>query len=273
LAPAASLCGAIRVADIGVSAVSRLAVLERPRLSVPGPDAHKYARGFAVVVGGAMGGAAILSAAAAMRLAGYVTITGARRTGPAALVHRRWADVAEDKRVGAVLIGPGLGRGDAAREVLAAAMAAPHPLVLDADALVLLTPEQIKALDRPCILTPHAGEFAALFGALRGSKVEQARAAAAQSGAVVILKGADTVIVAPDGRARIAPLASGWLASAGTGDVLAGLAVAALASGQDAFEAACSAVWLHSEAARRAGSALIADDLPGQLPSVIGACL
>lgn len=276
LQPGAGLSGHVRVADIGIAAQSGLSVLARPHLSAPGLDSHKYKRGYAVVAGGAMGGAAMLSARAAMRLAGYVAITGARRTGPEALVHRRWADVAEDVRVAAMLIGPGLGRTDAARAQLEQALATAHALVLDADALILLTPEERDVLGKctkPVILTPHEGEFSALFGALDGSKVDRARAAAAQSGAVVVLKGADTVIAAPDGRAVITPAAPGWLASAGTGDVLAGLCVAQLASGQDAFGAACAAVWLHAEAARLAGPALIADDLPEFLPQAVERCL
>jgi hydroxyethylthiazole kinase-like uncharacterized protein yjeF len=276
LQPAASLCGQVRIADIGIVAVSQTRILERPKLQAPGVDSHKYRRGYAVIAGGAMGGAAMLSARSAMRLAGYVAITGARLTGPAALVHRRWSDVAEDARVGALLIGPGLGRGDAARERLTFALATPHALVLDADALMLLTEAERDALgarDKPVILTPHEGEFAALFGDKNDSKIDRARKAAALSGAFVILKGADTVIAAPDGRVAVAPLAPGWLASAGTGDVLAGCCVARLASGGDAFAAACEAVWLHAKAARLAGPALVADDLPDLIPQAVEPCL
>jgi ADP-dependent NAD(P)H-hydrate dehydratase / NAD(P)H-hydrate epimerase len=276
LQPSASLCGAVRVADIGVEAESRCWSLAKAQLSAPAPNAHKYSRGMVAVVGGAMGGASMLSAKSAMRIAGYVALVGARRTGPNALVHWRWEEVSEDHRVGALLIGPGLGRSDKARAALDLALASDHPLVLDADALTLLAedgPDQLKARHRPVILTPHEGEFQRLFGTFSGSKIERARAAAAKSNAVVILKGADTVIAAPDGRTVVAPLASGWLASAGTGDVLAGITAGLLARVGDPFWAACDAVWLHSEAARLAGPGLIADDLPDYLPAAMERCL
>jgi NAD(P)H-hydrate repair Nnr-like enzyme with NAD(P)H-hydrate dehydratase domain len=122
------------------------------------------------------------------------------------------------------------------------------------------------------VLTPHAGEFAKLFGALPGSKVEQARAAAAAAGAVVVFKGADTVVAAPDGRAAIAPPAPGWLASAGTGDVLAGIIAAMRSRTLEPFEAACAGVWLHGRAAQMAGAGLIADDLIEALPAALADC-
>ncbi len=273
LHPAAQLCGYIRLADIGIDAAAALSVNARPRLATPGPDSHKYRRGMVAVIGGRMGGAAMLAAKAAMPLAGYVTLIGARKTGPDALVHKRWTDIADDSRVGAVLIGPGLGRDDGAREKLAMALACSHPLVLDADAVVLAKIEAIAARSQATLLTPHEGEFTSLFGTLPGSKVERARSAAKATNAVIVLKGADTVIAAPDGRAAIQPTATGWLASAGTGDVLAGMIAAQLAATRDGFTAACEGVWLHVEAARLAGPALIADDLPRQIPSALAACL
>jgi ADP-dependent NAD(P)H-hydrate dehydratase / NAD(P)H-hydrate epimerase len=276
LQPAAALCWQVRLANIGVEARSDCWVLPRPQLFAPGPDQHKYTRGYVVVVGGAMAGAAMLSAKAAMPLAGYVAIVGAKRIGPDALVHRRWEDVAEDARVGALLVGPGLGRDAQSGEILARALATVHPLVLDAEALVGLAHRGIERLvkrGRPAILTPHEGEFKTLFGDVPGSKIDRARAAAARLNAVIILKGADTVIAAPDGRVALAPLAPGWLASAGTGDVLAGIAAARLAGCGDPFQAACDAVWLHGEAARLAGPGLIADDLAGFLPGAIARCL
>ncbi len=273
LQPAARLCGHVRLADIGINAKSQLSVNIHPRLAVPGPDSHKYLRGMIAVIGGRMGGAAMLSAKAAMPLAGYVALVGARRTGPDALVHKRWKDIADDRRIGAVLIGPGLGRDEAAREKLDRTLACCHPLVLDADALVLTSADAIAVRTAPTILTPHEGEFLSLFGALPGSKVERARAAAKASNAVVVLKGADTVIASPDGRAVIQPTAPGWLASAGTGDVLAGIMAARLAATRDGFVAACEGVWLHGEAARLAGPGLVADDLPRQIPFAIAACL
>ena len=150
------------------------------------------------------------------------------------------------------------------------------PLVLDAHALTLLAEDGLpllKSLRHVPILTPHAGEFARLFKQDASSKVEHTRNAAAEAGAVIVFKGADTVIAAPDGRAAIARPASPWLATAGTGDVLAGIIVAMRARGFEAFDAACAGVWLHSRAAALAGPALIADDLVTCLPSAIGECL
>ncbi len=248
LQPSAGLCGDVRVADIGASCVGQTRLIGRPALAEPGPGSHKYRRG-------------------------YVALVNGKRLGPDALVSRRWEDVATDKRIGALLIGPGLGRDDKARGALERVLASAHPLVLDADALMILDPDVVHTLNRPVIVTPHEGEFATLFPNLTGSKLERARAAAASVNAVLILKGSDTVVAAPDGRAAIAARTPGWLASAGTGDVLAGMAAALLAGGRDPFDAACAAVWLHGEAARRAGPGLVADALPKHLAAAIAACL
>ncbi len=273
LQPGSSFCGNVQIADIGVEAASLVHVLEQPRLTAPTPSSHKYSRGMAAIVGGAMPGAARLSAGAAARLAGYVALVG--DPGPFDhVVQKRWQDVATDPRLGALLIGPGLGKGDAATESLARALSLNVPLVLDADALNMLEdPFRLASRLRPCILTPHAGEFDRLFGPGEGSKIDRARAAAKACRSTIILKGADTVIASPDGRVAVAPTASPWLASAGTGDVLAGIAVALLSSGMAAHDAACAAVWLHGEAARRAGPALVADDLQLHLPSAVAVCL
>ena len=274
LQPAAALIGRLIVADIGIAGRSRLCEIARPHLPAPGPTDHKYTRGHVVVAEGAMPGAALLSAMAAQRGgAGYVTLAGQGGGGPAALV-RRDGDLAEilaDRRVGAALVGPGLGRAAAGRALLDAALASGKPLVLDADALTLLA--ERRPLRGLPILTPHEGEFAALFGDLPGSRIDRARAAAASAQAVVVLKGPDTVVAGPDGRAAIAPPAPGWLASAGTGDVLAGLIAANRARGLDAFEAACAGVWLHARAAECAGPGLIADDLIAHLPQALAECL
>ncbi len=221
-----------------------------------------------------MPGAALLSARAAQRAgAGYAILAGNGSGGPDALVHRDGdlASILADDRVRTVVIGPGLGRDAAAKLRLDVALAADRPLVLDADALILLA-DRLGAIPPHSILTPHEGEFVRLFGDLPGSKVDRTRAAAVASGAIVVLKGADTVIAAPDGRAAIAQPASNWLASAGTGDVLAGTIAAVRARGLDAFDAACAGVWLHTEAARLAGPALIADDLIDHLAAALSAC-
>lgn len=275
LQPAVSLMGRIVLADIGLALASSLTEIAKPKLPVPGPTDHKYTRGHVVVAAGAMPGAALLAAMAAQRGgAGYVALVGGGDGGPASLVRRDGdlAAVIADRRVGAVVIGPGLGRTDEGRALLDTALAGARPLVLDADALVLLggRVEALHALPSYPILTPHEGEFAVLFGALPGSRVDRARAAARLAQAVVILKGPDTVVAAPDGRAAIAPPATGWLASAGTGDVLAGICGACVARGLDPFDAACAAVWLHAEAGHRAGAALVADDLLPHVAAALG---
>jgi ADP-dependent NAD(P)H-hydrate dehydratase / NAD(P)H-hydrate epimerase len=227
------------------------------------------------IVKGAMPGAAMLAARAAMRLSGYVVLAGGGSGGPDALVQRDWIDIASDAHVGALLIGPGLGRDADAQAAFEKALGSIHPLVLDADALRLLSAESVAQLgerEMPTILTPHAGEFAHLFGSLTGSKIDRARDAAAQTRTTIIFKGADTVIATPDGRVAISTEASGWLASAGTGDVLAGMVAGLLSGGMAPFEAAKAAVWLHGEAARSAGPALIADDLAHHLPAAIASC-
>jgi len=274
LQPAAALMGRVVVGDIGIAGASQLSEIARPHLPAPGPADHKYTRGQVVVAEGALPGAALLAAMAAQRGgAGYVTLAGKGNAGPAAIVRRDsdFGALIGDRRVSAVLVGPGLGRDAGARALLDAALASGKPLVLDADALILLAGS--GALPGAPILTPHEGEFRALFGDLPGSRIDRARAAADRVQAAVVLKGPDTVVAAPGGRAAIARPGSGWLASAGTGDVLAGLIAAQRGRGLPPFEAACAAVWLHARAAELAGPGLIADDLIGHLAPALAACL
>lgn len=262
LEPAAGLCGTVRLVDIGVAVPDTARVTQPPGLGAPGAGAHKYSRGMVAVVGGAMPGAGALAAEAALRGgAGYALLLGGAG-GPAALVHRPYdRALLVDARLGAIVIGPGLGRDAGARARVADALAAPAPLVIDGDALHLVTPQVLRARAAPTVLTPHGGEFVALFGEGEGNKIDRAVAAAARSGAILVFKGADTVIAAPDGRVRVHRSPCGWLASAGTGDVLAGAIAAQLAGGLEPVDAAEAGVWLHGDAARRLGGAFIADDL------------
>ena len=279
LMPAAALCGEVVVAEIGLDPPVGTDVpheIARPRLPAPDFESHKYNRGKVLVVAGAMPGATLLAAMAAQRAgAGYVELLGnAGEAPPHALVRRAWDDAGlKDERIGAIVIGPGLGTDAEVERRLRLAMDTGKPLLLDADALNLLARRGTKRIDVPAVLTPHAGEFARLFGEVEGSALDKAREGARRIGAVVLLKGACTVVAHPDGRAAIGAPAPAWLASAGTGDVLAGILGTLLAQTGDPFAAATGAVWLHGEAARRAGPALIADDVIAHLPGALEACL
>lgn len=273
LMPARALAAQHRLVDIGIAAPEGAArSLAMPGLDPPSADAHKYRRGLVAVIGGAMPGAAALAAEAAARSgAGYVRLVSDRddRSLSHAIVRSEAPDL---DRAAAALVGPGLGRDDAAWRRLVAVLQSGVPVVADADALHLIGERGQRDLRTAAILTPHEGEFTALFGADEaggGNKIDRTRAAATRAGAVVVHKGPDTVIAAPDGRCTVAPPASAWLSTAGTGDVLAGLCAGRLAVTGDPFRAACEAVWLHGEAARRAGAAFVADDLVGCLPAAL----
>ncbi len=282
LMPAAATMGAVRLVEIGVRPVEGAArAIRRPHLHAPAVNAHKYTRGLVGVVGGAMPGAALLSARAAQGAgAGYVKLFG---HAPAAMQADLVADPAPlaeallDKRIAALLIGPGLGRDGAAREALAVALSEQRPMVLDADALVLLGPRSLAEHTAPVIATPHDGELFSLERsfALEGSggKVERALALARTANMMVLAKGPDSVVAAPDGRVAYAPRGPSWLSTAGTGDVLAGIIAGRLACGADAFEAACQGLWLHGEAARLAGPAFSAGQLADCVRSAYAACL
>jgi len=302
LNPSCQFCGTVRVANIGIGAT----VLERirPLLSANAPglwrkrypwprrDGHKYDRGLALIrAGGGMTGAARLAAHAALRAgAGIVVVAappeaaGALRGGHAGIIVRDMAGAADfaalagERRTSAVLVGPGNGVDAATRQAALAAIAAGKATVLDADALTVFAGDAgglaaaIGAAGAGAtVLTPHEGEFARLFPELagQGGRLARARLAAARTGAVVLLKGADTVVAAPDGRAAITHNAPPELATAGSGDVLAGFVAALLAQGMPAYEAACAAAWLHGEAAAGVGAGLIAEDLPDALPRVL----
>lgn len=301
LFPGRAHCGTLAVADIGIPASVLAAIgpdtfANEPalwRAAVPAPAAttHKWRRGHALVVSGGMTrtGAARLAAAAALRAgAGLVTLL----SPPAALavnaahltaVMLRRLDGADalaaavaDTRGTALVVGPALGTDAAAAALVEAALATPVPLVLDADALSLAAARPdaafaaMAARPAPTVLTPHEGEFARLFPDLAdGPRLDRARLAAARSGAVLVLKGPDTVVAAPDGRAAINANAPPWLATAGSGDVLAGIVCGLLAQGAPGWEAACAAVWLHGAAATEAGPGLTAEDLAPSLRPVL----
>jgi hydroxyethylthiazole kinase-like uncharacterized protein yjeF len=274
LMPARTYAAQHWLVDLGIGAPNEAAwSLGQPSFEQPAADAHKYRRGLVAVAAGVMPGAAILSAKAAARAgAGYVRMlsTQADVSLSQAIVRSNMFDL---DRAKVVLVGPGLGRDGKARDKLRAALSSGIPTVADADALWLLGDEGLGDLPKPDILTPHEGEFDRLFGDDEGNKIDVTRAAAARAGSVIVHKGPDTVIAAPDGRCAVAPPASPWLSTAGTGDILAGLCAARLAVTGDAFRAACEAVWLHGEAARRAGPAFIADDLIAHVPAALASAL
>jgi hydroxyethylthiazole kinase-like uncharacterized protein yjeF len=305
LLPGRIHCGRVRVADIGIDAQVLAEIQPRTfentpqfwRRSFPVPkiDGHKYARGHAVVVSGdiAATGAARLSARGALRAgAGLVTLASPRdalavnASALTAVMVRsidtvvEFAELLNDRRLDTCVIGPGTGVGERTRDFVLTALSAKRRLVLDADALTSFANaseqlfQSIKSSPDPqVVLTPHEGEFPRLFSDISNkhpfrSKLERVRAAAERSGAIVLLKGPDTVVASPDGRAAIAANAPPWLATAGSGDVLAGMIAGFLAQGVAAFEAACIGAWMHGEAAREAGPGLIAEDLPEVLPAV-----
>jgi len=277
LQPAAQHMGRIVVADIGIEAESNLKEIARPRLKAPGPDDHKYSRGYVLVVGGDMPGAAALAASGALKGgAGYVALVGEGAQVPNAVVRRPLSALSEllrEDRLGAVVVGPGLGRGEKAWAILEQVLACARPVVLDGDAFELIDGYGWKWKRRAVtFVTPHAGEFRAAFGEA-GSKIEVARAVAARTGAVLVYKGADTVVATPSGRAAIHSASTHWLSTAGTGDVLAGVLAARIAAHMEPFEAACAAVWLHSRAGRLAAPGLIADDLIRSVPAALAECL
>jgi ADP-dependent NAD(P)H-hydrate dehydratase / NAD(P)H-hydrate epimerase len=305
LLPGRLHCGPIDVADIGIPA-GVLATI-KPRTFVndpslwgsafplPKPEGHKYSRGHAVVVSGGLSttGAARLAARGALRAgAGLVTIASPRdalavnaAANLAVMVRpvdgaTELAEFLADRRRNAVVLGPGGGVGPAMRDEVRAVLQSEAAAVLDADALTSFAddPEALfgdiaARAGRATVLTPHEGEFSRLFSKINQDskvhgKLQRAQAAAKLSGAVVLLKGPDTVVAAPDGRASIADNAPPTLATAGAGDVLAGMIAGLMAQGMPAFEAASAAVWLHGEAASAFGPGLISEDLPEALPAV-----
>lgn len=300
LLPGRNLCGDVVIADIGIpdrciEALDVLCAENGPPLFTlpqPAPDAHKYSRGHVAVFSGGLQstGAARLAAFAAQRAgAGAVTLVSPASAMAVNAAHLTsimlaeaddiagLANVLGKRRHGAFVIGPGFAPGDKLRGFVLALLAGPvATLVLDADVFTAFADDPVTLFaaiaGSACavILTPHESEFARLFG-IGGdwqSKVDRARDAAKTSGAVIVLKGPDTVIAAPDGRAAINANASAFLATAGSGDVLAGTIAGLAAQGMTAFEAACAGVWLHGESGTRLGAGLIAEDLPGVIGEI-----
>ncbi|MFN3623139.1 MAG: NAD(P)H-hydrate dehydratase [Hyphomicrobium sp.] len=304
LMPGRALCGPVIVDDIGIPDSVLVEIGAKTWANAPGLwgadfpwpklDGHKYARGHALVVSGpaAHTGAARMGARGALRVgAGLVTVASPVDALIVNAAHltaimlapfdgaEGLAGILADRRKNVVLLGPALGVGEQTRQLVHAALVSGAAAVLDADAITSFA-EDADALvrdiagkvGRPVVLTPHDGEFKRLFGDVdQPSKLARARAAAQRSGAIVVLKGPDTVIASPDGRAAINANAPPWLATAGAGDVLGGFVTGLLAQGVPGFEAACAAVWLHGAAAAAFGPGLIAEDIPEALPQVLRA--
>lgn len=305
LYPGRQICGEIRLAQIGIDDACLQTINPQATINTPSvwqgawpslqPDGHKYQRGAALVIAGRAwtSGAARLTARAALRVgAGLVTMT-ARKSDLMALAGSVTAimlatleDAAEiatlvkAQRVSAVAIGPGFGLQRPIKAYVEAALASVKNVVLDADALSAYADEPERLISHlreqaqtggQVILTPHMGEFARLFPDIAASdiaKQNKAREAAARTHAIIVLKGADTCIAAPDGRVAISDIVAPALATAGSGDVLTGLALGLLAQGMPAYEAASAAVWLHAKAGEMAGRGLIAEDLPDLMPDI-----
>ncbi|WOI13204.1 NAD(P)H-hydrate dehydratase [Thalassospira lucentensis] len=294
LLPGRVLCGQVIVRDIGItdqtirdirpSLMRNEPGIWRAGIHWPGVDGHKYHRGHLLVVGGAsMTGAGRLVARAARRAgAGLLTVVAdpsalpvyaadspGIMTAPIASLD----DLLKDCRHNALIIGPGFGVGDETCSRIIPLLHYCRCTVLDADALTSFAEQPSTlffAIQGPTVLTPHEGEFARLFPDIEGDKLSRARAAAKRSGATVLIKGADTVIAAPDGRAAINAIDAPWLATAGSGDVLAGIIGGLMAQGMEMFDAACMGAWLHARAGADLGPGLIAEDIPEHLPVLLG---
>lgn len=299
LLPALSHCGEVLVADTGMQAdvLDEIApqiaenneALWRALWPTPGPEGHKYDRGHALILGGGeMTGASRLAARAAQRIgAGLVTLAAPKEAWDvyARLMEsvitlplekeKSWEDLLADPKRNALLVGPGLGLAPGGKDKVLAALAAKKPSVLDADALTLFADEPdvlLRALHASCVLTPHEGEFARLFGAKidpKADKISRAQKAAERASCTVLLKGADTVITREDGFAVINLNAPPWLATGGAGDVLAGLILGLLAAGMPVFAAACAAAHAHGAIAASHGPGLIAEDLIEGIPAFL----
>lgn len=293
LLPGRLMCGELGIRDIGISdqIISEIRpncwrndpVLWRAGIHWPGLDGHKYHRGHLLAFGGAaMTGATRLVARAARRSGvGLLTVVsdpavlpiyGADSPGVMTAPIGQIETLLNDCRHNAFVIGPGYGVGDDTRSLVLKLLHQCRSTVLDADALTSFADDPSTlcfAVQGPTVLTPHEGEFGRLFPDIEGDKLTRARAAAKRSGATVLIKGADTVIAAPDGRAAISAIEAPWLATAGSGDVLAGIICGLMAQGMEMFDAACMGVWLHGRCGADIGPGLIAEDIPDHLPVIL----
>ncbi|WP_430475577.1 NAD(P)H-hydrate dehydratase [Thalassospira lucentensis] len=293
LLPGRLMCGELSVRDIGISdkIISEIRptcwrndpVLWRAGIHWPGLDGHKYHRGHLLAFGGgSMTGATRLVARAARRSGvGLLTIVSdpaalpfyaadapGNMTAPIGMLDA----LLKDCRHNAFVIGPGYGVGDGTKSLVIQLLHLCRATVLDADALTSFSEDPSTlcfAIQGPTVLTPHEGEFSRLFPDIEGDKLCRALAAAKRSGATVLIKGADTVIAAPDGRAAISAMEAPWLATAGSGDVLAGIIGGLMAQGMEMFDAACMGVWLHARCGTDIGPGLIAEDIPDHLPEIL----
>lgn len=255
-------------------------------LPKPRPDSNKYTRGHTLVIGGGVAttGAARLAAYDALRIgSGLVSIAcddaslPVYATSMMSVMTKRCNNprdletLLEDARITAVLVGPGGGVSKRTHEATLQILSHKKNCVIDADAISVFAPNPktlFRAIQSPVVMTPHEGEFARLFR-FKGSRIERAINAAKESGAVIVLKGHDTVIASPDGTCVVNEKAPAWLATAGSGDVLAGMICGLMAQGMPAFEAACAATWIHGKAAEKFGAGLISEDLPALIPHVL----
>ncbi|MDG4719522.1 MULTISPECIES: NAD(P)H-hydrate dehydratase [Thalassospira] len=293
LLPGRLMCGELAIRDIGISDQTIFEirpgcwrndpVLWRAGIHWPGIDGHKYHRGHLLAFGGTlMTGATRLVARAARRSGvGLLTIVAdpaalpvyaADMPGNMTAPITQLEPLLNDCRHNAFVIGPGFGVGDDTRSLVLKLLHLCRSTVLDADALTSFSDDPSTlcfAVQGPTVLTPHEGEFSRLFPDITGDKLTRARAAAKRSGATVLIKGADTVIAAPDGRAAISGFEAPWLATAGSGDVLAGIIGGLMAQGMEMFDASCMAVWLHARSGVDIGPGLIAEDIPDHLPAIL----
>lgn len=279
LMPACVSMGTLRLVDIGLDMTDASAhVSARPRMAAPAPTSHKYLRGMLAIVAGDMPGATMLSAEAAIRAgAGYVKLVD-EKTASATPTDIVCSDIHAllDKRTAAILVGPGLGRDDAARAKLAAVLESRKPCVLDADALHLLYLDMLEGCDvTKLVVTPHEGELSKLcrtFGVTANRKIDQAQRLHDVTGLTVLAKGPDTILISRQGL-RFFPRGSSWLSVAGAGDVLAGIVASRIANHGDTARAADESVWLHHEAARIAGPAFTAGQLAQAVKSAMASFL